>query len=312
MDHREAVLLRYAERRELVVRSADVLSVGFSPGIIRRRTASGRWQRLAPGVLLLSSAPPTWRQRAWAACVWAGEDAWLSHRTAGHLLGIIRDAPDVIEITVPAHRHLTPYRGIRVYRSRLRHWMHMNPPHTALEPTVVDLVHTAVSEQEIVDIVTAGIRHRLHPEQLRGEARKRARLRNRRFLLDLVADVAGVESPLEYRYRRQVEHAHGLPDATRQSRMVVRGRWIRVDARYADHALRVELDGELAHPGRASHDDVSRDNDAILLTREITLRFRWHHVVSEPCATAQRVVDGLRLGGWQGVPTRCGPGCTVR
>ena len=45
--------------------------------------------------------------------------------------------------------------------------------------------------------------------------------------------------------------------------------------------MRVELDGELADAGGRTDDDTWRDNEAVVGTEEITLRYRWSHVVGD-------------------------------
>ena len=74
---------------------------------------------------------------------------------------------------------------------------------------------------------------------------------------------------------------------------------------------RAELDGELAHPGRATADDLIRDNDVRLALDEITLRYRWPHVWDTPCLVAGQVAAALRKRGWQKDLMPCSPGCVV-
>lgn len=76
-----------------------------------------------------------------------------------------------------------------------------------------------------------------------------------------------------------------------------------------DFGVRVELDGELAHPGRATDDDLLRDNDVLLSRDEITLRYRWPHVHDTACGVAGQVAAGLRTGGWSRIARRCSPTC---
>ena len=95
----------------------------------------------------------------------------------------------------------------------------------------------------------------------------RGRVRHRALVVDVLAEVAaGVESPLERRYRRDVERAHGLPISELQVREVLSGRWVRADGRYRPYRTRVELDGQLAHPGGRTDEDTWRDNAALLET----------------------------------------------
>ena len=135
-------------------------------------------------------------------------------------------------------------------------------------------------------------------------------MKNRKFihrLLDLTDE--GVESHLELEYRRRVERAHGLPRAVRQKWERLRERWIRSDCWYQGLRVRVELDGELAHPGRATDADVMRDNDLLIARDDITLRYRWPHVWSSPCDVAAQVGSALRRRGWRGQLKKCSPTC---
>jgi len=56
--------------------------------------------------------------------------------------------------------------------------------------------------------------------------------------------------------------------------------------------------------------DIQRDNtpaaDGIL-----TLRYGWADVTRWPCRTAEQIATALRLRGWTGVPTPCGPNCPL-
>jgi hypothetical protein len=179
--------------------------------------------------------------------------------------------------------------------------------------TVLDLVNSAESEAAILEHVMAAIQQRVSPKHLANRARRRPCLRHRAQLLAIIDETPdGVESELERRYHDVVERAHGLPTAVRQRRERVRGRWLRSDCSYEGFGLLVELDGEFAHPGRATSADITRDNDNLVSRDERTLRFRWPHTyVPEACVAAAQVGRGLRRGGWAGVPTPCGPACTV-
>jgi hypothetical protein len=134
-------------------------------------------------------------------------------------------------------------------------------------------------------------------------------MHDRRLVEGLLADVAeGAQSPLELRYRNDVERAHGLPTGTRQAarrsgRLEATARSYR-DVLYDDFGLVVELDGKAGHVDRGRLRDLRRDN-VTTLRGERTLRYGWFDVTEEPCLSAFQVAAGLRLGGWTGLPTRC-------
>ena len=140
----------------------------------------------------------------------------------------------------------------------------------------------------------------------------RTKLRWRADLRELVAAAAsGDHSVLEFRYHRDVERAHGLPESTRQVPFTgPGGRRGRRDRVYEPYGVIIELDGRLAHSPENQWKDKTRDNAAVVAGQR-TLRYGWAQVKWKPCATAAEVARVLRLHGWDGRPRRCSPGCVV-
>lgn len=164
----------------------------------------------------------------------------------------------------------------------------------------------------VVGLVCDAVRGGVQPGTLLLFARRRSRLPGRELLLAMLDEVrAGVESPLELRFARDVERAHGLPRGVAQRWERVDGRWIRADRVYVGFGVRAELDGSLAHPFGATDDDVWRDNAVLVTSGDTTLRYRWRHVAVTPCATAVQLVAALRTRGWRGTPRPCSPTCPL-
>lgn len=299
-----------ARLHEGVLSTAHLARLGADPAWIHRQVDAGRWQRLHRGVLYLHSGPVPWRSRALAATLYAGEGAALSHRSAGYLLGFEGRQPDLIDVSVTARRRVRPTLGVRVHlRRTMPPWRGFLPVVVG-EETALDLVETARSTDDAVAVLCAAVRAGTPVAAIAAAARRRTRLRRRALLADLLADVAaGVESPLERRYHHDVERRHGLPRARLQRVEVLGEGWIRADCVYEGLAVRVELDGRLAHPGGRTDADTWRDNAVLLNHGDRTLRYRWRHVAATPCATATQVTTALRAGGWHGSLRACGPGC---
>ncbi|MGD8214464.1 hypothetical protein [Aestuariimicrobium sp. Y1814] len=115
----------------------------------------------------------------------------------------------------------------------------------------------------------------------------------------------GIESPLEMRYVRDVERAHGLPRGTPQ---VSKSARTRTDMVYDKWSTLVELDGQLGH--RGVHETRDAGRDARHLAQGLaTLRFGWADVAHRPCTTAQLVGQVFRNQGWKGKLKLC-PQCT--
>ncbi len=91
---------------------------------------------------------------------------------------------------------------------------------------------------------------------------------------------------------------------------VVKGGRISRDVEYDEYLVVVELDGRLGHEGVGQHRDAARDNDTAEDGKR-TLRYGHAPVVGDPCAVALQVATVLKIQGWTGKLTQCGPHCTA-
>ncbi len=179
---------------------------------------------------------------------------------------------------------------------------------------MLDLTQSAATFDDVCGWVTRAFARNLTDEtRLKAVMRDRTRLRWRADLHELIAAAAGGDhSVLEFRYHRDVERAHGLPESIRQVAFrTAAGKRGRRDRVYDEHGVVVELDGRLAHPIENQWQDKRRDNAAAADGQQ-TLRYGWTDVTRQPCATAAEVARVLRRRGWPGRPRPCSPGCPVR
>jgi very-short-patch-repair endonuclease len=284
-------------------------SLKVSIAAIRARLASGRWQRVYPGVLATFGGPLPRDARLWAAVLVSGRDAVLSHETAAELAGLSTGPGATVHVTIPLGRRVTARPGIVVHRSAnaVPHPA-LLPPRTRIDDTVIDLAEAAPTLDASAGWLIRAVGSRLTTAtRLLATLNSRQRVRWRGELIAVLTDVAeGCHSMLELRYLRRVERAHGLPRGRRQHR---RGRWYD-DVEYDPFGVYVELDGRVAHPAEAAFRDHRRDNAAVL-TGSRVLRYGHADVAHRPCTVAAEVAAVLRLGGWSGRPRGCGPACPV-
>ncbi len=78
----------------------------MSPQAIARRLGNGSWIVVHPGVYRLAAYPDTWRGRLLAAQLACGDDAFVSHRSAGAILGI--DGCEETHIEIATYNSRTP------------------------------------------------------------------------------------------------------------------------------------------------------------------------------------------------------------
>jgi hypothetical protein len=300
-----------------VVSRSQALRSGLTEDMIKFRVRSDRWRQIHPGVYATFTGTPGRGAQMWAAVLSLGRGAVLSHETAAELHGLIDKPASLIHVTVPRQRHLVAVSGISIHRSARAVeavLVHSNPPRTKVEETVLDLTQTAPTFDDVCGWVTRAFARELTDEtRLRAAMGRRPKLRWRADLGELIAAAAGGDhSVLEYRYDRDVERAHGLPEARRQVPFTGPGGHTgRRDRVYEDYALVIELDGRLAHPVESQWKDRARDNAAAVDGKQ-TLRYSWTQVRRAPCEIAVEVATVLRKQGWPGRPRPCSPGCPVR
>ncbi len=280
------------------------LAHGLSRSALDRLVDDGHWRRLSPGLFFTAGLEPEWRSWAWAGVLAGGDLALIGGLSACYLHGLRELAPMPITVIVPHEsRHRRPgpwvfrrHRSLGATRSR------ENPPRSSVEEAVLDVCAES-SADEVVGWVTASVQRHTTPERLHRALLGQARQPHRRLLLELLGEVAvGVESPLERRYLRDVERAHGLPDGRRQAS----SRDLRTDrdVHYDEQLLIVELDGRRGHDGLGRFRDMWRDNMAVV-DGWPTLRYGTADVYQRPCEVALQVAQVLSSRGWRDLPRRC-------
>lgn len=294
-----------------VVSRRQALEHGISVGRLRAQVDAERWRRLHPGVYLSHNAEPTYRQRVWAALLWAGPSAVACGATACWLDDPRLPPPRQVHVAIPEPLHLRAPEGVRLHRvpaPQARVHPVRQPPQVRIETAVLQVATASRRVEDAVAAVADAVqRRRTTPGRLRAELALRPRARWRRELERALADVAeGAQSPLELHHLRRVVRPHGLPAGRRQVRL---GSWHCVDVLV--HGVVVELDGRLGHAAaRSRFRDMHRDNAAAELGLA-HLRYGWSDVLGRPCAVAAQLATVLRSVGWTGTARPCRPGCPV-
>jgi hypothetical protein len=303
-----------------VVGNSQTREVGISKGTVRHRLESGRWQRVHRGVYATFTGEASREAALWAAVKRVGAGAMLSHETAAEVHGLTEKPSGQIHITVPHSRRPAqdkPIVGVIVHRSdqsqpqRLPSW---RLPRTRIEDTVLDLVAAAATFDDAFGWISRALsREYVTVGTLREALDGRRRVRWRAWLTEALADAdEGVHFPLERRYARDVERAHGLPKAQRQARREIGGKAHFKDNWYADYGIGVELDGTAYHPPEQALRDRQRDNVNLAADDARTYRFGIVDVTERACQSAAMVAASLRRNGWDGQPHPCRrPGCQV-
>ena len=95
---------------------AQALDHGMTDKQVRRALVCGDWRSSGfPGSYLTFSGPVPYTSRCWAALLYAGAGAVLSHETAAWVWGLRDEVPREVHVTVPVTRRVRPQRGRGVH-----------------------------------------------------------------------------------------------------------------------------------------------------------------------------------------------------
>ena len=295
-----------------IVSRAQLDAAGWSAARIRRPLRSGRWQTVHPGVYATHTGPVGYEEHLLAALLYAGPEAAWSHYTAAEQFGLIKpDSRRPVYVAVPEHRRVRPRPNVVIHRDE--HWADrlasVVPPRRTQAEAVLDIVGISRSVDQAAAVIAEACQSgRVGPADIARALAERPRLRHRRLLRPILADVAaGSHSLLELRYLRDVERRHALPTGIRQR--AVDNEF--TDVFYAGFELVVELDGRLHLAPRQRWRDLARDNRATLRA-ESTLRYGWFDVTSRPCEAAAQVLQVLRRTQPTLTAKACCSSCPVR
>ncbi|MCP9489524.1 MAG: type IV toxin-antitoxin system AbiEi family antitoxin domain-containing protein [Solirubrobacteraceae bacterium MAG38_C4-C5] len=255
------MLAKIAGTAHGVVTRREALAQGVTPEEIRWRLRTGALLVEYPGVYRLGHQAPSMEATYLAAVRACGEGALLTGAAAARLLVLVRGAPPPPEVTAPTQRRI---EGIVTRRARyaidLRDattWRRI--PVTTVARTLVDLAAVLGEEELARACHEAGVRYRTTPRDIEAVLARRPRSPGAAKLRRIVhGDVHVTLSALERRFLALLrEGGLALPTTNRPAG----GR--RVDCRWAQQRLTVELDSYRYHSSRhAWEQDRRREREA--------------------------------------------------
>jgi predicted transcriptional regulator of viral defense system len=100
-----------------VVSRQQALRSGLSRSAITSKVKCGRWRQVYPGVYATFSGPVGRDAQLWAAVLYAGKGAQLSHETAAEVNGLTERQSRLIHVSIPADRRVSPPNGVEIHLS---------------------------------------------------------------------------------------------------------------------------------------------------------------------------------------------------
>jgi hypothetical protein len=264
MEHQnrtvEEILGRIARRQHGVVTRRQLLDAGISKEEIRRRIQKRALLVVHRGVYRVGHRAPSVEARYHAAVLACGDGAVLRGKAAGYLWGLIKGAAPTPEVTAPTERRI---EGVRTRRARSNERTEATTRHgiptTTVPRTLVDLSSMLQSGDLARACHEAGVLHHTTPRQVEEVLERRPTTPGAKQLRKVIhGDVHVTLSGLERRFlKRLVEEALPLPITNKPAG----GR--RVDCRWPEHNLTVELDSYRYHRSRHAWElDRRREREA--------------------------------------------------
>ena len=273
-----------AERQYGVITRRQLLEIGVGSGAITHRLQRHRLQRLHRGVYAVGHRRLTQDGFLFAAVLASGEDALVTHRSAGAVWQIRRWAGP-IELTVPWMRR-TP--GLTLYESAIPpdERTHLRGiPVTTVARTLLDLA-TVLRPTDLELAIEQAEALRLSdrpslPDLLERYPRRQG-TRVLRSILD-EADIgeAVTRSELEDAFLRFIADT-GLPPPPRVNFWLeLGGRSLQLDFYWPAQALVAELDGYATHGTRAAFERDRRRDRSLAVAGLRVVRVTWRQLHRE-------------------------------
>jgi hypothetical protein len=269
---------------------------------------TGRWRSVLLGVAVAHSGEVTDRQRAWAAVVSAGDDAYLTGEMALVEHGMKLQPPRDVHLAVC--RELIPRRFLvgeegqrgRTVPHRFTHlatWAHpvKQPPLLRVAPAALHAAAYGPSDRAAEWRLAAAVQQGLTPARdLRTTVAEMPRLRRRSLIGDVLDDIEfGAHAASELDFLRFLRR-HQLPMPDRLQRPVRRGKVRYLDAWWEKQRVNAEMDGAHHRLVGTWDDDTLRANDVVLVERYdriLLLRFTRGNLRHDGLRVASQLRDAL-------------------
>jgi hypothetical protein len=290
----ERRIARIASRQHGVVTRRQLLDAGITKGGIERRLDKGLLIARYPGVYRVGHAAESIEAEYMAAVLACGHEAVLSDRAAGHLLKLLKRPPSQPQVIARTERRID---GIATRRCR-----RLDPrdvsvfraiPVTTVPRTLVDLA-AELSEDDLARAChEAGVLYRTTPRQVDAVLERRPNAPGAGKLRRVMrGDVHVTLSKLERAFLALLRK-EGLPLPVTNRPAGSK----RVDCRWPEHGLTVELDSYQFHNSRYSWEQAHRRRREAHARGEEFRPYTWADVVEDPRYLLAELRELLRTAG---------------
>ena len=267
-------------------------AAGLTNNEIHGRLSRGGLIAIFPGVFRAGHAAPSMLATYMAAVLACGDGALLRGGAAAYLHGLTRSRPTRPEVLTETERRIP---GVRTIRARAG----IDPrevteargiPTTTVPRTLVDLAALLPSQPLSRACHEAGVRYRTTPAQVAEVLARRPNAKGAAKLRRVLGGEPVSLSRLEERFLELLREA-GLPLPI-TNRLAGSGR---VDCRWPEHRLTVELDSYRFHNSRHSWEaDRRREREAYARGEDLR-RYTWGDVFEDSRALLRELCGILPI-----------------
>ena len=269
----EKIALAATGRHGVVTRSV-LLEAGVTPKQIKARVRKGALIRVHPGVYRVGHRAPSVEATYLAAVLAAGEGAVLCGRAAAHLWGLVRGAAPPPEVMTPKQRRIEGVRTKRCRHGASEVTLFNAIPITTVARTLVDLAAEFTEDELARACHEAGVKYRTTPAQVAAVLERRPRTAGAGTLRRILEGDARVTLSALERGFLEMLRREGLPLPLTNRRAGSH----RVDCRWPDRRLTVELDSYRFHNSRHSWEQDRRREREARARGDDFRRFTWRDV----------------------------------
>jgi hypothetical protein len=285
--HQSRTIAGIASRAHGVVTRAELVAAGVTLAEIRSDLGTGALLREYPGVYRVGHRAPSVEARYVAAVKACGERALLSGPAAAYLFGLLKGPAPPPHVTTRTERKV---KGIEIRRSPAicdkdaTKWRGI--PVTTVPRVLVDLAQRLSFDALARACHEAGVRYGTTPAQVEAVFKRSAKTKGARKLRAVLrGDIPVTLSQLEKRFLALLrEHGLPLPITNRPAGAS------RVDCRWPDRRLTVELDSYRYHASRHAWEaDRRREREAYARGDDFR-RYTYGDVYEDPRALLAELI----------------------
>jgi putative AbiEi antitoxin of type IV toxin-antitoxin system len=275
----DRVIRELASRAHGVVTRSELVDAGLTTDEVKRRREKGLLIPVHRGVYRFGHHAPSLEARYLAAVKACGNEAVLSGRAAAYLWRLAKGSPPKPEVLTPNDRRVP---GVRVHRARRTELAEIGKrqgiPITTVPRTLIDLAASLPEDALARACHEAGVLYRTTPTQVDALLSRLPNAPGRAKLERVLHGKVPVTlSKLESRFLKLLrEGGLSLPITNRTAD------GHRVDCRWPEHRITVELDSYRFHNSRYAWDkDRLREREARSRGDEFR-RYTWGDVIEDP------------------------------